>query len=190
MSAFHVREAKQDDAFGMAIVRVETWRATYRGMVPDAFLEALSAESIAERWRKAFWGDRDRTVGVFVAENEQGQIVGIAICGPRQEQDAVYQGEIYVLYVLPAHQNLGIGKALVAACVRHLIHQLAFTTMLVWVIAENPYRKFYESLGGKLVREKTQEIGGKTISEAGYGWGELSRLLRQIAPHPPRRKRL
>ena len=177
MSAINVREATRDDALGMAIVRVETWRATYRGIIPDAFLDALSARSVAERWRKAFWDDRDRGLRAFVAENEQGDIVGVAICGPGQDQDPVYQGEIYVLYVLPAHQNRGIGKALVAACVRHLIQHLAFKTMLVWVIAENPYRRFYESLGGKPVREKDQEIGGKTITETGYGWEEIGQLL-------------
>src|SRR5687768_14300531 len=120
MSTFHVRTAKQDDALGMAVVRVETWRATYKGMVPDAFLQALSPEDLAEHWRTAFWAEKDRSLGIFLAEDEQGQIVGIAICGPGQDRDPLYEGEIYVLYVLPAYQNQGIGKALVTACVRHL----------------------------------------------------------------------
>lgn len=179
MSTFHVRTAKREDALGMAVVRVETWRATYKSMVPDSFLQALSAEGLAEHWRSTFWDGTDRGLGLFVAEHERGYIVGIAICGPGQERDPVYEGEIYVLYVLPAYQNQGIGNALVGACVRHLTQALGFRTMLVWVIAENPYRRFYESLGGEFVREKTQEIGEKTITEAGYGWEDIHRLLQE-----------
>jgi hypothetical protein len=37
--------------------------------------------------------------------------------------------------------------------------------MLLWVTTENPYRKFYESLVGRLAREKTMKISGKMIAE-------------------------
>ncbi|HSL44762.1 MAG TPA: GNAT family N-acetyltransferase [Anaerolineales bacterium] len=177
MSVFHIREAKQEDMLAMATVRVQTWRATYKEILPDAFLAKLSYRNVAEHWKKIFWQERQPGVGLFVAENEQDEIIGIAICGPEQNDDLEYRGEIYVLYVLPAYQRQGMGKALVAACVQYLIGELAARTMLIWVIAENPYRKFYESLGGKRVREKKQEIGGKMILEAGYGWDEIDQLL-------------
>jgi ribosomal protein S18 acetylase RimI-like enzyme len=177
MCAFRVREAIEDDIVGVAKVRVDTWRATYKGIIPDDFLEGLSHQSVAERWRKAFWENKNPAVGAYVAENEQQEIIGIAMCGPEQSQDAVYQGEIYVLYVLPQYQNLGIGRRLVAACVHHLVHNLQAKSLLIWVIAENPYRKFYESLGGKPVRDKSQKIGGQVIREIGYGWQDISTLL-------------
>ena len=101
----------------------------------------------------------------------------MAICGPEQNRDPLYRGEIYVLYVLPEYQHQGIGRELVSACVHHLIHQLKVDTMLIWVLAENPYRRFYELLGGKVVREKTQEIGGRMLSEVGYGWETIHQLL-------------
>ena len=184
MSVFHIREANQNDVVGMAKVRVDTWQATYKGIVPDDFLKGLSYQSTSERWKKAFWENRNPNVAVFVVENERKDIVGIAICGPEQSQDPIYHGEIYVLYVLPQNQNQGIGRGLVAACVQYLIQQLAVETMLIWVIAENPYRRFYESLGGRMVREKTKEIGGKMISEVGYGWEEIHKLaILQPAQH-------
>jgi GNAT superfamily N-acetyltransferase len=178
MCVFQIREANQNDVVGMAKVRVETWQATYQGIVPDVFLAGLSIQSTAERWQKTFWENRRPEVAVFVAENERKDIVGIAICGPEESQDPIYHGEIYVLYVLPEYQNQGIGSGLAASCVQHLIQQLIVGTMLVWVIAKNPYRRFYESLGGRLVREKTKEIGGKMILEVGYGWDEIDKLVR------------
>ena len=177
MATFHVREANQNDVLGMAKVRVETWRAAYKGIIPDDFLEGLSYQTVTERWSDTFWEERNSAFAVFVAENEEEEIIGIAICGPEQSQDAVYQSEIYVLYVLPQYQNQGIGRKLVAACIQHLVHNSKIKSLLIWVIAENPYRRFYESLGGKAVREKTQEIGGKLIKEIGYGWEETDALL-------------
>lgn len=172
----YIREAKQEDALGMAKVRVDTWRAAYKGIVSDEYLAGLSYQTTAERWKKVFWEDQNRDTAVFVAEKQDGEIVGIAMCGPEQGNDPVYQGEIYVLYVLPQHQHRGVGRALVAACAQHLIHRLRMQTMLIWVLAENPYRKFYEALGGKVVRQQGKEIGGKLLAQVGYGWEELNGL--------------
>ncbi len=176
MSVFHIREAREEDVFGMAKVRVDTWRVAYKEIMPDDLLENLSYQATAERWRKAFWEDKDPNVAVFVAENEQSEIIGIAICGLESNQDPIYQGEIYVLYVLPEYQRQGIGRRLVASCAEYLIQQLRVKTMLIWVLADNPYRRFYESLGGKVIQEKTKEFGGKMLSEVGYGWEEISEL--------------
>jgi ribosomal protein S18 acetylase RimI-like enzyme len=186
MSVYHIRDANSEDVSGMAKVRVDTWRAAYKGIVPDDFLESLSYQSITERWRVAFWEYRNPDVGIFVAESESRDIVGIAICGPQGNQDPFYRGGIFVLYVLPEYQNLGIGRRLVAACVQHLVQKLGFDTLLIWVLAENPYRKFYESLGGRPVREKTEEIGGRMLLEVGYGWeGIHLNLLPRLTANEP-----
>jgi len=170
MPVFTIREAQPDDAEGMARAHVETWRATYKGIIPADFLRGLSVQTAAENWRKAFAELKSPQEAVLVAEDEAGEIAGIAMCGPLRDDDPFYQGEIYTLYVLPEHQNHGVGRRLFAACVHHLVDQLKVDTLLVWVMAENPYRKFYQALGGRLVREKTVEVGGKTITDVGYGW--------------------
>jgi GNAT superfamily N-acetyltransferase len=170
MPAFLIREATQTDFVGMAKVRVDTWKAAYQGIVPDEFLENLSYPEISDRWKSTYWENSHPGVAVFVAENDRNEIVGFAICGPEQSQDPIYYGEIYALYVLPGCQNQGIGRGLFTACVQHLRRTLESDTLLVWVIAENPYRRFYESSGGIVVRGKIKEIGGKAIFEVGYGW--------------------
>lgn len=175
MTVFRIREACETDFVGIAKVRVDTWRVAYQGLVPDGFLEGLSYQHIAERWREVFWEKKNPGVAVFIAENTQEDIVGVAICGPEQSQDPVYHGEIYVLYVLPQYQRQGIGHALVVVCAQHL-EQLAVHTLLIWAMAESPYRRFYASLGGRVVREKTKEIGGKMILEVGYGWEDTREL--------------
>jgi hypothetical protein len=49
--------------------------------------------------------------------------------------------------------------------------------MLVWVLAENPARGFYQALGGELVSEKPIEVGDAKLIEAAYGWKDLRLLL-------------
>ena len=50
----NVRDASIDDAAGIAKVRVQTWRAAYRGLVPQEVLDRLSVERETilriERW--------------------------------------------------------------------------------------------------------------------------------------------
>ena len=48
MSIFIIREAHPNDGPGMAKVHVDTWRAAYRGILPDDFLDGLSYQATAE----------------------------------------------------------------------------------------------------------------------------------------------
>lgn len=73
-------------------------------------------------------------------------------------------------------QGKGIGRQLTVAVARALMAR-NFTTMLVWVLAENPACKFYEALGGQAVTEKTETIDGKALREIGYGWQNITPLM-------------
>jgi len=49
--------------------------------------------------------------------------------------------------------------------------------MLVWVLAENPSRAFYDALGGIVVNSKMIEIGGRELQEVAYGWSDIHPLV-------------
>jgi hypothetical protein len=51
--------------------------------------------------------------------------------------------------------------------------QTGIDNMLVWVLAKNPARKFYEALGGQFLRTKQVMIGGATLEEVAYGWTDI-----------------
>lgn len=53
--------------------------------------------------------------------------------------------------------------------------------MLVWALAGNPARGFYEALGGQLVATKTVALGGVGLEEVAYGWTDLMAFARHIA---------
>jgi ribosomal protein S18 acetylase RimI-like enzyme len=167
-----IRPAAIDDADTMARVKVDTWRSVYSGIVPSAHLESLSYERTAEGWRQGILKSRSPLFAAFVAEEADGQVVGVAMCGPAGGVDRPGQGEVYVLYVLPEFQRRGIGRDLVQACGRHLAGQ-GMESLIVWVLKENPHRDFYRRLGGVLVGEKKIELGGAVLAEVAYEWSDI-----------------
>ena len=127
---YRVRPAVPDDLVGMARVHVATWKSTYRGMVPDGPLDALTVESdIASgfgRWLKAPLPETAH----FVAVTAGGEVVGYAVGGPPREPEADFTGELGAIYVRQDHQRHGVGSALVGAVAGHLV-RLDRTSMIV-----------------------------------------------------------
>lgn len=172
-----IRQAEQDDAQGIAEVHVASWRATYQGIVPDEYLARLSAEQRTRYWTETL---AEGTEIIYVAVVEAGEsehIVGFASGGGQRDGDvSTYDGELYAVYSLREYHGQGIGQRLVRTVAEQLA-QAGFNSMLVWVLADNPSRGFYERLGGQFVREKAIDIGGTTLTEAAYGWPDIRVLL-------------
>ena len=170
-----VRRATVDDAEPIERIRVETWRATYRGLLPDGLIDQLrpNVERRRERLRSASPSDLN-----FVAE-EANNVVGYAFAGPERTHDHEYAGEVYAIYVLPPAQGQGHGRALIRECARALALG-GMTSLLIWVLRENGIgRGFYERIGGAPVREKPLEEfpGAEEHIEVGYGWKDTRSLL-------------
>ena len=170
-----VRRATVDDAEAIERIRVETWRATYRGLLPDGLIDQLqpNVERRRERLRS-----RSPSELNFVAE-ETGGVVGYAFAGPERARDPEYAGEVYAIYVLPSAQGKGHGRALIRECARALASR-GLTSMLIWVLRENRIgRGFYERIGGSPVREKQLEEfpGAEEHVEVAYGWKDTRALV-------------
>lgn len=142
-----IRHADTGDAAGIGKVHAESWRTTYRGIVPDRYLDAIDEDEWSERQRRNLTEAPDDVVSL-VAEVE-GQIVGWAVGGPNREPDLDYAGELYAIYLLPEHQRSGIGLRLTV--------DTGMGSMAVWVLAENHQaRRFYETLGAEYFSERVE----------------------------------
>lgn len=167
-----VRPAEIADARAIAAVYVDTWRAAYRGLLPDGFLDALSKDVYEERWRRSL-GDASGRAYVAVAGRE---IVGFASCGRERAGEDAYEGELYAIYVRHEEQRRGHGRRLVQAAARG-VRELALGDMIVWVLRDNhAARVFYERLGGAYLRTQPITIGSSLLQEVAYGWRNLDSL--------------
>lgn len=170
-----LRKAAPGDARGIAHVHVNSWRATYRGMVSDEFLADLSYESRERMWDRTL-NSLDSGASIWVVEDGPGNIIGFASAGASRPSNRDYTGELYAIYVLGSHHGRGLGRALVEAVAADLASQ-GVCSMFLWVLADNaPARRFYESLGGQAVYTRAIEIGGTMIDEIGYGWKDTAIL--------------
>jgi len=172
-----MRRATTDDAPAIARVYVDTWRITYAGSLPDKVLLEMSPDIQAARWARAI--ERGREI-VDVAEDETldvgGSVIGVGSGGPNRQRGSSFAGEVYTLYVATDHQNQGIGKRLL----RRLFEDLSaagYNSAVIWVLADNPSRFFYEAMNGVRLGERTEEIWGTTLREIGYGWPDLSATM-------------
>lgn len=186
-SAVRFRQAQRTDARAIARVHVDTWRTAYRGIVPDDYLRQLSYDRREDVWTSRL-SDGEPSCRVYVAEDASGQVVGFADGGPERSGDPVYRGELYAIYVLAHFQHLGIGQTLVRLVATHLADH-GMPSMLVWVLARNPARRFYAALGGREVRRRRLEVGGRTLVEIAFGWEDTAplrspRQLRHRSCHP------
>ena len=174
----NIRLAEQADAAALAYVHIEVWRTTYAGIVPDEYLAQLSYKQRAAWWHQVLRPRGNKPPWVYVAEDDAGQVIGFVSGGFEGSGDALYQGELYAIYLLQQAQRQGIGKQLMRTLVERMIDE-GISAMLLWVLAENPSRPFYEAMGGKLLREKEIEIGGVTLLEVAYGWQDI-RMMRPM----------
>jgi len=170
-----IRPARLEDATGITQVHIDSWRTTYKGLVPDEHLANLSYEQGTERRIQQLSNPRPNSF-TFVAEDERGQIVGFISGGPEREDDPLFKSELYAIYILQEYQGFGIGHHLTQALVESLL-AAGFANLLVWVLDTNPARQFYEALGGQYLHSKPIEIGGAQLTEVAYGWGDMRVML-------------
>lgn len=167
-----IRKGRIEDAYDVAVVHVASWQTTYKNIIDDSYLAAMSVEAKVPKWEMIL-----REGDVFVVENNENEIVGFAGGGP--ERSGTYTGytkEVYSIYLLEAYQGQGIGRKLLTTVIRFLA-ETNHESILIWVLAENSAVEFYEAMGGKRVGQEYIDIGKQRLIECAYGWKDLRPFL-------------
>jgi ribosomal protein S18 acetylase RimI-like enzyme len=176
-----IRRARKSDASAIGRVHVETWQSAYAGLLPDSMLVGMSDVRQSAWWGKLL-ADPAHAKGVFVAEDDEMGVVGFGSCGPVRDMPENLNGtetrvgEVYTLYVESDFQNQGLGRLLMAAMFEQLLKD-GFDTAVLWMLADNPTRFFYEGLGGERAGDRTDTLSGKDVDETAYAWRDLDRPL-------------
>jgi GNAT superfamily N-acetyltransferase len=163
-----IRDATIVDASSIARVNIDTWKTTYTGLMPQTLLDSRNYQSSTLHWQK----DTLNNWYVCVAEDEEAGVIGFAGGGSNNGVLKSYTGELAFIYIYKSYQHLGIGRKL-AANVACKLKQQGHNSMFVWVLTQNPYKSFYEKLGGGPIAERQKNFGGKDLPETAYGWDDL-----------------
>src|SRR5215467_8293352 len=150
--ALTVRVARPKDAAEVARIYIESWHDTYPAVLSSALLCAMTPKGQTERWNAAIRAQRRETV--LVAEDAKAGLVGMSSLGPSRDRAFGYDGEVYTLYVDPSYYGRGVGRGLLKGCFA-VLRARGFTSCVIWAHARNNARFFYETMGGRVVAERT-----------------------------------
>jgi GNAT superfamily N-acetyltransferase len=129
-------------------VRIDSWRTTYRGMIPDAYLDGMTVEASTAIWDRVLTAGAN-TTSVFVAEHA-GEIIGLASGTMLKEPKHDLDAELVAIYLRREFQRVGLGHRLVGEVVDAQRAHGA-TGLLTWVIAG---ARILRTIGRKLLVEQ------------------------------------
>lgn len=160
-----IAHATPDDCSHIADIQVRGWRAAYRGIIPDDFLDKLDVEKRIAVWKRFV----QEETGTLLVSKLAGVVTGFCHLIPSRDADADGTAEIAAIYVDPDHWRSGHGKPLFRAALELAIAQ-EFRELTLWVIAENSRgRAFYETMGMAIDgATKTEERPGFRLEEVRY----------------------
>jgi GNAT superfamily N-acetyltransferase len=160
MASLTLREATRADARAIAEIHVAAWRAAYRDLMPQSYLDLLSVEERAPMWEKTI--AQPGPAHLALAEVD-GEPAGFCLYGPTRDRiDGPEVAEIYAVNVHPTRWRQGAGKLLCAHALREAAAR-GHTAMTLWVMTGNGRaRRLYQHLGfdpDGAARINTQLIG-------------------------------
>ncbi|MFJ7850038.1 GNAT family N-acetyltransferase [Peribacillus sp. NPDC097206] len=168
-----IRRATLADAIDIAKVHVDSWRSTYKNIIPDELLKKLSYDQRTDLWIRNISKEGNY---VFVAENNEGEIVGFADCGKKEKNTVTESGDLTSIYLLEEYQGKGIGKQLLKQLFLQF-QALGFNRVFVEVLEDNNTRYFYEYYDANLLKSEKITIAGAEMNLLIYEWNNLNQVL-------------
>ena len=174
-SRFVIFPAGPADAEALAQAHVASWRETYQGLLPDAYLARMSVPAHARRFAHQLL--KPGADDVTLAAADRSGIVGYAQGGPSRRR-VPGEGEIATLYLVRAAQGHGLGGRLLTQSARALAAHGA-TSLVISVLRDNvAARGFYEHLGGRAETARQEPgPGGALFYEVAYHWPDIGVLI-------------
>jgi GNAT superfamily N-acetyltransferase len=171
-----IRAATPADAASIARVHVQAWHESYRGLVPDDAIAALSVERSAGMWAQILAQDGQASVAHVVEREHDRDIVGFGSAGPARSSALGTTGEIMAIYLLAEIKRRGIGRTLFTGLLRALAGR-GHQSVGLWVLVDNHgTRRFYEVLGGRPGAIREADGSHVRMREIAYVWDDLAGL--------------
>jgi ribosomal protein S18 acetylase RimI-like enzyme len=160
----------------VAALHLQSWRHTYRGILPDDFLDGEILPRRLRAWRTHMGQNRaDRLLALAELAS---QLVGF-IC-VHGDADRDWGSRIESLHVAVAFKRRGAGRALMRHAALWLQARYPRRGVYLWVVARNaPARRFYEHLGAESVgASERRDASGGSAANCRYVWRDPAALLR------------
>ncbi|MDB5930339.1 MAG: GCN5-related N-acetyltransferase [Polaromonas sp.] len=165
MSSYFVRPATARDAKAIAEIHVATWHAAYKDLMPADHLNKMTVEKRQAYWREAI----EYSEPQLLVATDGEEIVGfVGYDRSRDPKTRSTVGEIWAMYVAPAHWGKGVGLLLWDGA-RDGLKDEGCTQVTLWVLLGNERAlRFYEQAAGfkrEMPSLKTVDFGSVKLEE-------------------------
>ncbi|WP_460342821.1 GNAT family N-acetyltransferase [Actinoallomurus acanthiterrae] len=147
-----------------------SYRAAYRGLLPQSLLADYDIREREQRWRDSLREPANVTIVAEDATPSAVTLIAFAEIGPCSDADmAVSTGQLRALHVAERFWHQGIGSMLHRCAIQSLATR-KFESAVLWVLRDNVRaRAFYETVGWtRYGRERHRVIRGADVFEVGY----------------------
>lgn len=161
-----IKEADIKYINGISRVHLDSWKSTYKDILPAEFFVDRTYDWQKEKWLKRLFNNGSTNEFMYVALTDDDKVMGFAtgsIDDPNKEHDSI----LFCLYIDNKYHKCGIGRKLVEKVKEELKKQGA-KDMVLWAYKDNAACDFYEHIGGKREKEIIENIGGKNIKEVSF----------------------
>lgn len=162
-----IRYAVPEDIPGMGRVYVDTWKAAYRGMIPEEYLHSLTYEGWEEKYRSRYAIQEGYHLAVLDLD---GRIIGVSSFMKARDEDLPETfGEIVSIYVLPEYWHMGYGRRLLGFAAAEM-KEFGFDGCALWTLEDNlRAQKAYERFGfSRDGARKSYAFSGTPVWEIRY----------------------
>lgn len=161
-----VRPATQEDAASLAALHVASWRAAYRGLMPQRVLDGLSVEARERAWSERLTRPETPEARTWVAvDDDDGALLGFASTGPTRDADLDPRStaEVYALYVAPERIGQGAGRALLEHAVTD-VRARGWRELVLWALEGNlRAERFYARAGLAQGKHEVKVVDGADL---------------------------
>jgi GNAT superfamily N-acetyltransferase len=163
--ALSLRPATLADAALIASIHSSSWQATYRGLLPEAFLDGQVTQERAAYWEARLSAPGGERRIVLIAELA-GEAAGF-VCVERQPESS-WGVLLDNLHARPAYQGIGVGKLLMRAAEDWARAQGEAQLYLYVLQGNTPAIGFYERQGWQFAGAEPDHMGGVDITALRY----------------------
>lgn len=160
-----IRPAHLADMNDVGGIVAASWHHTFRGILPDTYLTAISPDVQADRHKQTCTRD---LVQYYVA-TVNSKVIGFVSFGPSRGSAGPQPCEIYALYISPEWAGRGVGRQLLQQALSDLATSGASGAFLT-ALSANPNLPFYEKLGGTRFLAPKIYLGKTDYNQVGFEW--------------------
>lgn len=167
-NAVIIREALISDVPQISKVHIDSWKITYKNLLPETILEKLSYDNSEHLWAKILIHPLSNAKIYVALYNDK--IVGFCSVEALQEK-----GKIHALYILPEYQRLRIGSHLLFKSIDFL-ETMGCKNIELGVLPGNPSMGFYQKLCGENAEIRPIDISDYKAEEQIIRWKSIKAL--------------